>query len=134
MQDISRTLKFANERTTDLKRLFRGPLLIQFHSGIEACEIMDARLLDLSAKFRTTKFVKCKASDAIKNYPDDKCPTLLVYKGGKIVKQFVGLHAFGSKKVTADDIEWALKKINAVESDMVEPPRPEDRRFAIRRV
>lgn len=90
--------------------------------------------MDLSAKFRTTKFVKCKASDAIKNYPDDKCPTLLVYKGGKIVKQFVGLHAFGSGATTADDIEWALSKVNAVNSDMIEPPRSGDKRFTIRRI
>lgn len=106
----------------------------QFQRGIEACELMDSILLDLSAKFRTTKFAKCKASDAIKNYPDDRCPTLLVYKGGKVVKQFVGLHAFGPGTITANDIEWALKKVDAVDSDMIEPPRSEDKRFTIRRI
>lgn len=94
---------------------------------------MDARLQELSAKFRSTKFVKCKSTDAIKNYPDSKCPTLLVYKGGKVVKQFVGLGAFNTSSPVADDIEWALSKVGAVESDMAEPPKRDAKRFNLSR-
>lgn len=94
---------------------------------------MEARLQELSAKFRTTKFVKCKASDAIKNYPDSKCPTVLVYKHGKVFKQYVGLTAFGPSVPTADHIEWALSKIGAVESDWLEPPI-ETKQFKMRRI
>lgn len=94
---------------------------------------MDARLLELSAKFRSTKFLRCKSIDAIKNYPDSKCPTLLVYKEGKVLKQFVGLGAFGVKTPVADDIEWALHKIGAVESEMVEPPKADAKRFNLSR-
>lgn len=95
---------------------------------------MDAILLELSTKFRTTKFVKCKASDAIKNYPDEKCPTVLVYRDGKVVKQFVGLRAFASSIPQTNDVEWALCKLNAVESDMVEPPRAQNKHLTIRRM
>lgn len=94
---------------------------------------MDARLLELSAKFRTTKFLKCKSTDAIKNYPDSKCPTLLIYKGGKVLKQFVGLGVFGVMTPVADDIEWALSRVGAVESDMVEPPKFDAKRFNLNR-
>lgn len=95
---------------------------------------MDARLLELSAKFYHTKFLKCKATDAIKNYPDSRCPTLLVYKGGKVLKQFVGLGAFAGNKTSAADLEWALSKTGAVETEMVEPPGAENRRFKINRI
>lgn len=94
---------------------------------------MEDRLIKLSAKFRTTKFVKCKASDAIKNYPDEKCPTILVYNSGKVLKQFVGLKSFSTSLPTTDDLEWSLHKIGAVKSDMVEPPNPQNGRFNIRR-
>lgn len=90
--------------------------------------------MELSAKFRTTKFVKCRASDAIKNYPEEKCPTLLVYKSGKVAKQFVGLSAFKTSVPNADDVEWALSQVGAVESDMVEAPRSESKRFNMRRM
>ncbi|CAN8070680.1 unnamed protein product [Agarophyton chilense] len=104
-----------------------------FQSSIEACKLMDARLLELSSKFRHTKFVKCKATDAIKNYPDSKCPTLLVYKGGKVLKQFVGLGEFNTNTPAADDVEWALSRTGAVDTDLQEPPSASTKRFNLRR-
>ena len=95
---------------------------------------MDARLLDLSTKFRHTKFVKCKASDAIKNYPDSRCPTLLVYKAGIVLKQFVGLSAFAGSSTTADDIEWGLSTVGAVQTEMTEKPGANARRFKLNRI
>lgn len=95
---------------------------------------MDARLLELSAKFRTTKFVKCKASDAIKNYPDHKCPTVLVYQAGKVLKQFVGLSSFGATNPSVGDVEWALSRVHAVDSQMLEAPRADAKRFNMRRL
>lgn len=111
-----------------------------FQEAIEACEVMHQRLSELSAKFLTTKFIKCKATDAIKNYPDAKCPTVLVYKEGKILKQFVGLKSFvqapspASAIPTTDDVEWTLSRLSAVESDMVEAPGPKSSRFNLRRI
>lgn len=105
-----------------------------FQQSVEGCKLMDARLLGLSGKFPFTKFVKCKASDAIKNYPDARCPTILVYKGGKVLKQFVGLAAFEGNKTTEADIEWRLSKTGAVETEMVEAPSEDSRRFNITRI
>lgn len=95
---------------------------------------MDARLLELSDKFRNTKFVRCKASDAIKNYPENKCPTLLIYRGGKVLKQLIGLGAYGVANPVTDDIEWALSRTGAVETDMAQPPRLEAKRFNLTRM
>ncbi len=105
-----------------------------FQPGVDYCKLMDARLLALSQKFRHTKFVKCKATDAIKNYPDDRLPTILVYKNGKVLKQFVGLAAFAGSKTSEADVEWALSRTGAVETEMVEPPGEDTRRFRINRV
>lgn len=95
--------------------------------------MMDARLLELSGKFRNTKFVRCKATDAIKNYPENKCPTLLVYREGKVLKQLIGLGAYGVVNPVAEDIEWVLSKTGAIETDMAEPPR-DARRFNLTRI
>ncbi|KAI0566620.1 phosducin [Gracilaria domingensis] len=102
-------------------------------SALTKCKLMDARLLELSAKFRHTKFVKCKATDAIKNYPDSRCPTLLVYKEGKVLKQFVGFSDYNTSTPVADDIEWVLSKTGAVHTDLEEPPSAATKRFNLRR-
>jgi Phosducin len=95
---------------------------------------MDQRLLELSAKFVHTKFVKARATDAIPNYPDSKLPTLLVYKTGKVIRQFVGLESFAGLKTTADDLEWALAKTGAIITEMVDEPSKEDQRFKLHRL
>lgn len=62
-------------------------------------------LSELAMKFKHTKFVQCKATDAIKNYPDAKLPTLLVYKNGAVLKNFVGFESFEGLKT---DVEGKL--------------------------
>lgn len=63
---------------------------------------MEQLLLTLSAAHVFVKFVKCKAGDALKNYPDSQCPTLLIYKGGSVLKQFIKFDSFGGPKATAE--------------------------------
>uniref|UniRef100_A0A7S1ETK7 Phosducin domain-containing protein n=1 Tax=Timspurckia oligopyrenoides TaxID=708627 RepID=A0A7S1ETK7_9RHOD len=107
-------------------------LLLQ--DGIESCTLMRQNLLALSTKFVHTKFLTCKATDAIKNYPDSKLPTVLVYKEGKVLANFVGLEKFRGLRTDADDVEWELGRVGAVESDMDERPHSEDKSFNLRRV
>lgn len=95
---------------------------------------MDQLMLTLSAKFVHTKFVRARATDAIPNYPDSKCPTLLVYKSGKVIRQFVGLESFAGRKTDEDDLEWALSKTGAVETEMAEAPSKADKKFKMNRV
>lgn len=63
---------------------------------------MEQLLLTLSAAHVFVKFVKCKAGDALKNYPDSQCPTLLIYKGGTVLKQFIKFDSFGGAKATVE--------------------------------
>ena len=66
----------------------------------EDCALLNQCLSAVAAKFRAVKFVKVIAQKAIANFPRSNCPTLLVYKQGNIVAQFVKLHAFAGKKTT----------------------------------
>lgn len=63
---------------------------------------MEQLLLTLSAAHVFVKFVKCKAGDALKNYPDSQCPTLLIYKGGTVLKQFIKFDSFGGAKASVE--------------------------------
>lgn len=63
---------------------------------------MEQLLLELSAKHVFVKFVKCKAGDALKNYPHSQCPTLLIYRGGAVLKQFIRFDSFGGPKASVD--------------------------------
>ena len=71
-----------------------------FQQGIPACGLLLQRLQVLARKFKATKFVKITATDAIRNYPDRNCPTLLIYYEGDLKRQLVGLSALGGLNTT----------------------------------
>ncbi|EFC47110.1 predicted protein [Naegleria gruberi] len=90
--------------------------------AIEDCKILDDRLTKLSNKFLEVKFVRIRGSAAIPNFPEKNCPTLLIYRGGNNVAQFVGLGKIGGREMTANDLEWILSTIGVVKSEMKQPP------------
>eukprot|EP00173_Palmaria_palmata_P005135 Plantae.Rhodophyta-Palmaria_palmata.ctg8404.p1 GENE.Plantae.Rhodophyta-Palmaria_palmata.ctg8404~~Plantae.Rhodophyta-Palmaria_palmata.ctg8404.p1 ORF type:complete len:234 (-),score=46.65 Plantae.Rhodophyta-Palmaria_palmata.ctg8404:103-804(-) len=102
-----------------------------FQPTLEGCKLMDQLLLALSSRFLYTKFVRARATDAIPNYPDTKCPTILVYKGGKVIRQFVGLDAFAGQKTDEKDLEWALSKTGAVTTEMLDKPSKSGKEFKL---
>lgn len=75
--------------------------------------------------------MRARATDAIPNYPDTKCPTILVYKGGKVIRQFVGLDAFAGQKTDEKDLEWALSKTGAVTTEMLDKPSKSGKEFKL---
>ncbi|KAK7587023.1 hypothetical protein V3481_009745 [Fusarium oxysporum f. sp. vasinfectum] len=65
------------------------------------------------------KFCEIRASQAIENYPDRNCPTILVYNKGDIVKQIVTLATIGGVRTTMQQIDNLLVEVGAVpDSDM----------------
>ncbi|OAQ98450.1 hypothetical protein LLEC1_02878 [Akanthomyces lecanii] len=65
------------------------------------------------------KFCEIRANQAIENYPDRNCPTILVYSKGDIVKQVVTLMTIGGVRATMRSIDDMLVEVGAVpESDM----------------
>ncbi|KAI9903549.1 hypothetical protein N3K66_000078 [Trichothecium roseum] len=65
------------------------------------------------------KFCEIRASQAIENYPDRNCPTILVYKNGDIVKQVVTLATIGGVKTNMQRIDNILVETGAIsDTDM----------------
>jgi len=76
----------------------------------------------LARKFKAVKFVKIKASEAIRNYPESKCPTVLLYTKGDLAQQLVGPGLFGGVNATPNSVEWALAGFKVLETELEESP------------
>lgn len=68
--------------------------------SIPLCNLVDQHLRNLARKFAHVKFISGAASVCIPNYPDKNVPTLLLYKAGQLLKQWVGPAEVGGHKVT----------------------------------
>ncbi|KAI9367436.1 thioredoxin-like protein [Aspergillus egyptiacus] len=85
---------------------------------------VESRLLSelwrrLAAKFGDVKFCEMRGNMCIEGYPDRNTPTILVYKDGEIVKQYVTLMALGGTGTRMADLERMLVDVGAVkESDV----------------
>jgi len=103
-------------------------ILHLYSNSVMESKVMDQLLSTLAAKFPHTKFLKIISTQCIRNYPDTNLPTILVYRGGELVKQFVGLSQLGGKRFNGDDVEWALSRlekddVKCILSEMEENPR-----------
>jgi len=94
-----------------------------FAPGKDECKVFDQICNQLSQKHTYAKFVKIRGNAAIANFPDRNCPMILLYNKGRMVSQWIGLQAFGGmQNISADNVEWRLHKLGALDSDMTEPP------------
>ena len=101
--------------------------------GSAACDRVHRALGELAPRFATTRFVKCRGSVAIRDYPDHACPTILVYHKGDVKRQWVGLDELHGSTMSTADLEWALNTLGAVEGSALEDdPRYDDARAAER--
>lgn len=100
----------------------KGPVLVNLTSGMGTN--VESRLLSelwrqAAKEYGDIKFCEIRASQAIENYPDRNCPTILVYNKGDIVKQIVTLLTIGGKRVNMQNIDNILVEIGAVaDTDM----------------
>ncbi len=85
------------------------------------CRLLSSLLHDLAQKYKEIKFVEIQGSRAIENYPDQNCPTILIYHNTNVVKQFITLTLLGGMSTRLSDLEDVLVSINAV--------APNDRRL-----
>jgi hypothetical protein len=77
----------------------KGPVLVNLTSGMG--NNVESRVLSelwrqAAREYGDIKFCEIRASQAIENYPDRNCPTILVYNKGDIVKQVVTLATIGA--------------------------------------
>lgn len=72
------------------------------------CQILNKLLVQVAAKHPYAKFCVIRAQEAIHNFPNHKCPTILVYYNGNIIKQIEKLGIFGGPRISPNSIEWVL--------------------------
>lgn len=73
-------------------------------------------LFDQAArKFPQIKFVDIPANRAIENYPENNCPTLIVYYRGQVLKNLVTLLELGGNDTSITDLENLMIKVGAVD-------------------
>jgi hypothetical protein len=100
----------------------KGPVLVNLTSGMGTN--VESRVLtelwrQAAQEYGDIKFCEIRASQAIENYPDRNCPTILVYKNGDIVKQIVTLATIGGTRINMQRIDDILVEIGAVaDTDM----------------
>ncbi|KAF6040118.1 PDCL3 [Bugula neritina] len=94
-----------------------------YSEGIPLCKLVNQHLVQLAARFPTTKFVKGRASVCIPNYPEKNVPTLFIYRNGDLKKQWVGPHEIFGMNCKVEDLEWMFGQVGAVPTEMEENPR-----------
>lgn len=94
-----------------------GPVLVNLISsmGTNVESRVLSELWRLAAQeYSEVKFCEIRASQAIENYPDRNCPTVLVYKNGDIVKQIVTLATVGGVRMNLQKVDDLLVEVGAV--------------------
>lgn len=110
-------------------------ICLLYKSGQQESELLRGFLHELAGKYPASKFVDIPGTQAIEGYPDRNMPTLLVYIGGQMHRQIVGLTRpeIGLSGMTTKlpDIELLLAAMGAVIPADADPnaassQRPED--------
>ncbi|VUC21382.1 unnamed protein product [Clonostachys rosea] len=95
----------------------KGPVFVNLTSST-GTNVESKVLSDLwrqaAQEYGDIKFCEIRASQAIENYPDRNCPTILVYNKGDIVKQLVTLVTIGGVRTRMQQIDDILVEVGAV--------------------
>lgn len=103
-------------------------------AGKEECTLVERVCVQMAAKFKDVKFVKIEGRLAVRNWPDQNCPTLFVYYGGDIKLQLIGFDSMGGQRCSVQTLEWALSRIGVCKTDLVEDPLLEVQRTKFNRL
>lgn len=118
---------------SDIKKHDGPAVLLLYRPGSEPCQLMTRILTTLAAKFPAVKFRKLLGVMAVKGFPPENCPTVMVYLGGEVQGQFVKLDAFAGPKTNADVVEWCLSRLDILNTELEEDPRYVSAKFSIKR-
>jgi len=78
-------------------------------------------LSQVASRHQDVKFVKIISRECIHNYPDNYCPTILIYHNQKAVGH-IKREELGGYGLTADTLEWDLAQIGCYQTDQDENP------------
>lgn len=98
-----------------------GPVLVNLTSSQGGTNVESRVLSELwkqaASEYGDVKFCEMRASQAIENYPERNCPTILVYRNGDIVKQVVTLALVGGVRMSMLDLDKILVEVGALKDN-----------------
>ncbi|XP_055274767.1 phosducin [Moschus berezovskii] len=83
-----------------------------YEDGIKGCDALNSSLTCLAAEYPMVKFCKIKASNtgAGDRFSSDVLPTLLVYKGGELLSNFISVTEQLAEEFFTGDVESFLNE------------------------
>ncbi|XP_057584994.1 phosducin [Hippopotamus amphibius kiboko] len=83
-----------------------------YEDGIKGCDALNSSLTCLAAEYPMVKFCKIKASNtgAADRFSSDVLPTLLVYKGGELISNFISVAEQFAEEFFTGDVESFLNE------------------------
>ncbi|EHB17081.1 Phosducin, partial [Heterocephalus glaber] len=83
-----------------------------YEDGIKGCDALNSSLTCLAAEYPMVKFCKIKASKtgAGDRFSSEVLPTLLVYKGGELISNFINVAQQFTEEFFAGDVESFLNE------------------------
>lgn len=108
-------------------------VVLHLYARKPECDLVNRILGQLAPRFRHVKFLRIVGGQCIHGYPDSRCPTVLIYRDGDIVRQVVGLGEFGGSKSNASTVEWVLSEENVLKTELDHDPRKDLLKMNVRR-
>ncbi|XP_054978886.1 phosducin [Sorex araneus] len=99
-----------------------------YEDGVRGCTSLNHSLEQLAAEYPTVKFCKIRASDsgAGDRFPPEALPTLLVYRGGELIGNFVSVAEQFAQEFFAGDVESFLNEYGLLPEREVLAPEQSD--------
>lgn len=86
-------------------------VLFLFQDYLPVCKLVGQHLMTLAPIHKHVSFLKIVATQCIPGYPDKNCPTILIFNGGTLQLQLVGIQKMG----TITLLETVLLATKAIE-------------------
>lgn len=97
-----------------------GPVFVHLTASLSTnveSRVLSQLWRQAAQEYGDIKFCEIRGNQAIENYPERNCPTILVYNKGDIVKQIVTLMTLSGPKTSMLDIDNLLVEVGAVPSN-----------------
>jgi hypothetical protein len=95
----------------------KGPVFVHLTASMGTnveSRVLSELWRQAAKEYGDIKFCEMRANQAIENYPERNCPTILVYKNGDIIKQIVTLATIGGVRTNMMKIDDILVETGAV--------------------
>jgi hypothetical protein len=95
----------------------KGPVFVHLTASMGTnveSRVLSELWRQAAKEYGDIKFCEMRANQAIENYPERNCPTILVYKNGDIIKQIVTLATIGGVRTNMMKIDDILVETGAI--------------------